>query len=116
MIRRNNHYTVTHRTLKIEYSPCETSQLEPNLRELLIKYQQGLDITDHVYLPAAKATAEVQFKNRVAKVDPLTEIPDYIKSEQRKANEMVNTDKRKSKSAQTQKQQQTTVDNPPTEV
>lgn len=113
MLRRNNRYTVTHRTLNIEYSPCETSQLEPNLRELLIKYQQGLDITDHVYLPAAKATAEVQFKNRVAKVDPLTEIPDYIKSEKRKAHEMMKSDKLKSKSKTTQ---QTTVENPPTEV
>lgn len=97
MIRRNRKYSVTHRFEIIDYSPCETSQLEPNLRELLIKYQQGMDITDYVTLPAAKATAEVQFQNRVAKVDPLTEIPAYIKAEQAKANDMVASDRRKSK-------------------
>lgn len=109
MIRRNRKYAVMHCPLHVEYSPCETSQLEPNLRELLIKYQQGMDISDHIILPAAKATADQQFRNRVAKVDPLTEIPEYIQSEQRKANEMVATDKRKSK----QKQTDTVVDNPP---
>lgn len=112
MIRRNRHYTVIHRFENIDYSTCETSQLEPNLRELLVKYQQGMDITDHITLPATKATAEVQFKNRIAKVDPLTEIPAYIRSEQSKANEMIANDKRKSKLDQ----QQQSVDSPPTEV
>lgn len=111
MIRRNKRYTVTHRdaTNELLYSPCETTQLEPNLRELLVKYQQGLDITDHVYLPAAKATADVQFKNRVAKVDPLTEIPQYIAGVKAKAEAAVTSDRKRSR-----KLEQKDIDSPTT--
>lgn len=91
-------------TTELDYSPCETTQLEPNLRELLVKYQQGLDITDHVYLPAAKATADVQFKNRVAKVDPLTEIPQYIAVEKAKADAAVTSDRKRTRKQSEQKE------------
>lgn len=60
------------------YPPSETSQVEPTLHDLLVRYQNGLDISQFVTTPAVKATAEQQFSNRVGKVDPLTEVPAYI--------------------------------------
>lgn len=81
-----------------EYSKCETSQLEPNLHDILVAFQQGKDVSQFVTMPAAKATAEQQFKNRVGKVDPLTEFSEFVKSETRKANEMVDQEKKTRKS------------------
>ena len=60
------------------YPPSETSQVEPTLHDLLVRYQNGLDISQFVTTPAVKASAEQQFANRVGKVDPLTEIPNHI--------------------------------------
>lgn len=95
MIRRNRHYNgLPNRNCNPVYPPSETNQREPSLRELLVKYQRGEDISDFVSLPAEKATAEQQFKNRFAKVDPLTEIEQYVKKEVNKANEMVETEHR----------------------
>lgn len=81
-----------------EYSKCETSQLEPNLHDILVAFQQGKDVSQFIAMPAVKATAEQQFKNRVGKVDPLTEFSEIVKSETRKANELVEQEKRSRKS------------------
>lgn len=98
MIRRNKRYQgLPSRDLNPQYSPSQTSQVEPNLHEILVAYQRGEDISQFVTLSAAKATAEQQFKNRLGKVDPLTEFSDYIKSESKKANDMVRSDKANSK-------------------
>lgn len=60
------------------YPASETSQQEPSLHDLLVRYQNGLDISNYITQTAVKATAEQQFANRVGKVDPLTEVPEYI--------------------------------------
>lgn len=75
------------------FPECQTSQLEPNLREILVSYQRGEDVSDYVRLPATKATASQQFKNKFAKVDPLTELEQYVKKEVQAANEMVKKDR-----------------------
>lgn len=96
MIRRNKRYTgVTARTSNPVYPKSQTTQDEPSLRDILIRYQRGENISDYVHEPAQKATAEQQFKNKFAKVDPLTEIETYVKQETRKANDMVELEKRK---------------------
>lgn len=92
------------------YSECQTSQLEPNLREILVAYQRGEDVSQYVTMSAAKATAEQQFKNRVGKVDPLTEFEEIVKSEIKKANASVAADK-KTRQKKTE-QQFTNVDTP----
>lgn len=61
------------------FPPSQTSQQEPSLHDILVRYQNGLDISQFITTTAVKATAEQQFANRVGKVDPLTEIPKYIK-------------------------------------
>lgn len=71
------------------YPVCKTSQLEPNLREILVAYQRGEDVSEFIRLPASKATAEQQFQNKFGKVDPLTEIEQYVKKETETANAMV---------------------------
>lgn len=68
------------------FPPSATSQQEPSLYDLLVRYQNGLDISNYVTTTAVRATAQQQFTNRVGKVDFLTEIPDYIKSVQREEN------------------------------
>lgn len=103
MIRRNKHYNgVALRNVNPQYPPSQTNQREPSLRELLVKYQRGEDISDYVTVSAEKATAEQQFQNKFAKVDPLTEIEDYVKKEQRKASEMVENEKRTKHAKKTQ--------------
>lgn len=103
MIRRNRHYNgVALRNVNPQYPPSQTNQREPSLRELLVKYQRGEDISDYITLTAEKATAEQQFQNRVGKVDPLTEIESLVKQEIDKANQMIVEDKRKSKSKTSQ--------------
>lgn len=98
MIRRNKHYNgVALRNVNPQYPPSQTNQREPSLRELLVKYQRGEDISDYITVYAEKATAEQQFKNRVGKVDPLTEFESIVKTEIEKANQLVSEDKRKSK-------------------
>lgn len=95
MIRRNRHYTgVTARNANPVYPKSETTQDEPNLRDILIRYQRGENISDFIHEPAHRATADQQFKNKFAKVDPLTEIESYVKQESRKASEMVENEKR----------------------
>lgn len=68
------------------FPPSATSQQEPSLYDLLVRYQNGLDISSYVTTTAVKATAQQQFTNRIGKVDFLTEIPEYIKSVQREEN------------------------------
>lgn len=72
-----------------QYSTCQTSQLEPNLHDILVAYQHGEDVSEYIRIPAVKATAEQQFTNRIGKVDPLTEIHDYVANEVKTANELV---------------------------
>lgn len=78
-IRRNilNHKGC--RTQCGTFPPSQTSQQEPTLHDILVRYQNGLDISQFITTTAVKASAEQQFANRVGKVDPLTEIPKYIK-------------------------------------
>lgn len=96
MIRRNRRYSgVALRNVNPLYPASQTNQREPSLRELLIKYQRGEDISDYITISADKATAEQQFKNRFAKVDPLTEIESYVKQETLKASKMIENDKSK---------------------
>lgn len=70
----------------VPFPPSATSQQEPSLYDLLVRYQNGLDISNYVTTTAVKATAQQQFTNRIGKVDFLTEIPEYIKSVQREEN------------------------------
>ena len=78
-IRRNilNHKGC--RTQCGAFPKSQTSQQEPSLHDILVRYQNGLDISQFVTTTAVKASAEQQFANRVGKVDPLTEVPKYIK-------------------------------------
>ena len=93
MIRRNRRYRgIVDRDLTI-YPPSQTSQLEPNLRDILVAYSRGEDVSDYIRMPAVKATAEQQFTNRIARVDPLTELQDYVNNEIVKANKAVEQDK-----------------------
>lgn len=95
MIRRNIKYTgVAARPSNPVYPQSQTTQDEPSLRDILIRYQRGENISDYVHEPSQRATAEQQFKNKFAKVDPLTEIEHYVKQETRKANELVENEKR----------------------
>ena len=77
-IKRN---ILEHRGGKItaSFPPSQTSQQEPSLHEILVRYQNGLDISNFVTTQASKATADMQFSNRVGKTDFLTEIPQHIK-------------------------------------
>lgn len=61
------------------FPASQTSQQEPSLHDILVRYQNGLDISQFITTTAVKASAEQQFANRVGKVDPLTEVPKYIK-------------------------------------
>jgi len=112
MIRRNRHYNgVALRNVNPQYPPTQTNQREPSLRELLVKYQRGEDISDYITMSAEKATAEQQFKNRVGKVDPLTELETIVKTETEKANQMITEDNRKRKT-KTEQSIETTPENP----
>ena len=99
MIRRNKRYNgVNSRNASVNYTQCQTSQLEPNLREILVKYSRGEDVSDYIRMPATKATAEQQFTNRLGKVDPLTEMQDYVKEQIVIANKAVESDRNKAAS------------------
>lgn len=101
MIRRNKRYIgVNSRNASVIYTQCQTSQLEPNLREILVKYSRGEDVSDYIRMPATKATAEQQFTNRIGKVDPLTEMQDYVKEQTLIANQAVESDCKKASSKQ----------------
>lgn len=95
MIRRNRRYNIQHNHPFEPFPPSETSQLEPNLHDILVAYSNGQDVSEYIRMPASKATAEQQFTNRIGKVDPLTEISDYVKAEVNKANHMVAADNEK---------------------
>lgn len=75
---RHNNYSTRSRVLHQTFPASKTSQVEPSLHELLVAYQKGENIDKYIS-SAVKASADLQFKNRVGKVDPLTEIPDYIR-------------------------------------
>lgn len=60
------------------FPPSQTTQQEPSLYDLLVRYQNGLDISSYVTTNAVSATANQWFTNRVGKTDFLTEIPEYI--------------------------------------
>lgn len=75
---RHNNYSTRSRVLHQTFPASKTSQVEPSLRELLVAYQKGENIDKYIS-SAVKASADLQFKNRVGKVDPLTEIPDFIR-------------------------------------
>lgn len=108
MIRRNRRYAgIVDRDLTI-YPPSQTSQLEPNLREILVAYSRGEDISDYIRMPAAKATAEQQFTNRIARVDPLTELQDYVNNEIVKANKAVEQDKLSTQTVSEEQQSEST--------
>lgn len=77
-IKRNIINGVRHSGGSVVFPCSQTSQQEPSLHDILIRYQNGLDISQFVTTTAVKASAEQQFANRVGKVDPLTEIPRYI--------------------------------------
>lgn len=96
MIRRNKRYTGIRYNDTVKYSPSQTSQDEPNLRDILVAYSRGQDVSEYVRKPAAQATAEQQFTNRLGKVDYLTEMSDYVKEQVNKAKEAVKNDKSRS--------------------
>lgn len=93
MIRRLKRYKKV-----LDFTPCliypesQTSQLEPSLHELLVKYSHGEDISSYIS-SAPQATAEMQFQNRIGKVDYLTEMETYVKKEVSKAKKLVDIDK-----------------------
>lgn len=93
MIRRNKRYTGIRYNDTVKYSPSQTSQDEPNLREILVAYSRGQDVSQYIRKPAAQATAEQQFTNRIGKVDYLTEMSDYVNEQVVKANKAVTKDK-----------------------
>lgn len=78
-IKRNIINGVRHCGGSVSFPASQTSQQEPSLHDILVRYQNGLDISQFVTTTAVKASAEQQFANRVGKVDPLTEVPKYIK-------------------------------------
>lgn len=96
MIRRNKRYTGIRYNDVVQFSPSQTSQDEPNLHEILVAYSRGEDVSQYVRKPAAQATAEQQFTNRIGKVDYLTEMSDYVKQQVDKANKAVKNDKSRS--------------------
>lgn len=98
MIRRNKRYAGIRYNDTVKYPPSQTSQDEPNLRDILVAYSRGQDVSEYIRKPAAKATAEQQFTNRIGKVDFLTEIPDYIKQQSAKAKKAVESDNLRSNS------------------
>lgn len=63
----------------VEYPASETTQNEPTLHDILVRYQNGLDVSQYIHEKAAQATADLQFMNKLGKVDPLTEIPAHIR-------------------------------------
>lgn len=96
MIRRNKRYTGIRYNDTVKFSPSQTSQNEPNLHEILVAYSRGEDVSQYLRKPAAQATAEQQFTNRIGKVDYLTEMSDYVKQQVDKANKAVASDKSRS--------------------
>lgn len=97
MIRRNKRYLgVKCRNVNPVYPVNQTSQMEPNLYEILVAYQRGDDVSDYIRVPAVRATSDLQFRNRECKVDYLTEMQDYIKKEVNHANRLMEDDKNKS--------------------
>lgn len=107
MIRRNKRYVGIPFNDTVKFPPSQTSQDEPNLREILVAYSRGQDVSEYIRKPAALATADQQFSNRIGKVDYLTEMSDYVKQQVVKANDAVNKDKsRFSTKKQIQEQQQ----------
>lgn len=89
---RHNNYSTRSRVLHQTFPASKTSQVEPSLHELLVAYQKGENIDKYIS-SAVKASADLQFKNRVGKVDPLTEIPDYIRQvEQEEMSQNVNVE------------------------
>lgn len=96
MIRRNKRYAGIRFNDTVKYSPSQTSQDEPNLHDILVAYSRGQDVSEYIRKPAAKATAEQQFTNRIGKVDYLTEMSDYVKQQVVKANKAVQNDKLRS--------------------
>lgn len=106
MIRRNKRYVGICFNDTVKFPPSQTSQDEPNLREILVAYSRGQDVSEYIRKPAAQASAEQQFTNRIGKVDYLTEMSDYVKKQVVKANEAVNKDKSRSSKKLLQEQQQ----------
>lgn len=96
MIRRNRKYAGIQFNDTVKYPPSQTSQEEPNLHEILVAYSRGQDVSQYLRKPAAQATAEQQFTNRIGKVDYLTEMSDYVKQQVVKANKAVASDKSRS--------------------
>lgn len=96
MIRRNKRYTGIRYNDTVNYPTSRTSQDEPNLHEILVAYSRGEDVSQYIRKPAAQATAEQQFTNRIGKVDYLTEMSDYVKQQVDKANKSVASDKSRS--------------------
>lgn len=97
MIRRNKRYVVSHDRETLVYPTSETSQLEPSLHDILVAYSRGEDVSQFIRLPAAKATAEQQFLNKLGKMDFLTETEQYVKQSVKSANKAVKADKDKQK-------------------
>lgn len=96
MIRRNKRYTGIRYNDTVNYTPSQTSQAEPNLRDILVAYSRGQDVSQYIRKPAAQATAEQQFTNRIGKVDYLTEMSDFVQQQVEKANKAVSMDKSRS--------------------
>lgn len=77
-IRRNILEYVGKCSSCVVFPPSQTSQFEPSLHEILVRYQSGLDISKYITTQASRASADMQFSNRVGKVDFLTEVPRFI--------------------------------------
>lgn len=93
MIRRNRQYRGLRLNDVVKFPPSRTSQDEPNLRDILVAYSRGQDVSQYFRVPAVKATAEQQFTNRIGKVDYLTEMSDYVRKEVDKANKLLEKEK-----------------------